>query len=131
MSATLLSALFCNTLVHPQRNVDFASYVPQQLWDGADVFADPYRWAHYTHTGVPLQHGPIPCRCIFADPTGGFICMPCQCSIACKGLPLPLSLLSLYIYAWAWPCHLSPCLGPACLPASEANAMLHSSCVVL
>lgn len=44
MSASLISALFCNSIVHPQRNVDFASYVPVQLWDGADIFADPYRY---------------------------------------------------------------------------------------
>lgn len=43
MSGVLISALFCNSIVHPQRNVDFATYMPLQLWDGADVFADPYR----------------------------------------------------------------------------------------
>ena len=43
MSGVLISALFCNSITHPQRNVDFANYMPLQLWDGADVFADPYR----------------------------------------------------------------------------------------
>ena len=43
MSASLTSALFCNSITHPQRNVDFANYIPVQLWDGVDVFADPYR----------------------------------------------------------------------------------------
>ena len=44
MASTLLSSVFCCTLAHPQRNVDFASYVPTYLWDGAeDIFSDPYR----------------------------------------------------------------------------------------
>jgi hypothetical protein len=41
MSATVLSAVFCGSLVHPQRNIDFATYVPLHLWDQmVDLFAD-------------------------------------------------------------------------------------------
>ena len=78
MSATLLSALFCNTLVHPQRNVDFASYVPQQLWDGADVFADPYRWVSICHgSNVGICHGSNACLGLSLSP----------CLYACTCLP--------------------------------------------
>ena len=44
MAATLLSAFFCAGVAHPQRRVGFALYVPVRLWDGVDLFTDPYRW---------------------------------------------------------------------------------------
>ncbi|KAG1679321.1 hypothetical protein FOA52_009353 [Chlamydomonas sp. UWO 241] len=43
MGATLVSCLFVSSIQHPQRPAGFATYVPLSLWDGADVFADPYR----------------------------------------------------------------------------------------
>ena len=45
MSATLLAACFACTLVHPQRAVDLALYTPLHLWEGVDLFLDPYRCA--------------------------------------------------------------------------------------
>jgi len=44
LSALLLQALFSGSLVHPQRRLGFALYVPMELWQGADLFEDPYRW---------------------------------------------------------------------------------------
>lgn len=52
MAATLLSAVFCGSIAHPQRNRDFATYVPVSLWDGADLFADPYRCNVQVRGGV-------------------------------------------------------------------------------
>jgi len=44
LGAVLVSALFCCDAAHPQRAAGFASYTPEELWPGADLFAsDLYR----------------------------------------------------------------------------------------
>ena len=43
MGAHLLQACFRCSISHPQRAVDFATYTPKALWEGADFFADQYR----------------------------------------------------------------------------------------
>eukprot|EP00955_Chlamydomonas_euryale_P020051 213537-Chlamydomonas_euryale.AAC.1 len=43
MAAALIRCLFCASVQHPQRDAGFAGYVPASLWDGGDVFSDPYR----------------------------------------------------------------------------------------
>ncbi len=59
MAAVLVRALFCADAIHPQRMVGFATYVPRELWQGVNVFADPYRCVGththtHTHTHTPL-----------------------------------------------------------------------------
>lgn len=44
MAATLLRAPFCASVVHPQRLVGYAMYVPREVWEGVNVFADAYRY---------------------------------------------------------------------------------------
>lgn len=43
LAAELLPAVFCTDIIHPQRRLDFAAYVPLEIWPGVDVFEDPYR----------------------------------------------------------------------------------------
>ncbi|GFH16836.1 uncharacterized protein HaLaN_13340, partial [Haematococcus lacustris] len=43
MAAVLLSAIFAASACHPQRPHGFATYVPRELWEGVDLFTDPYR----------------------------------------------------------------------------------------
>ena len=45
MAAQLVAACFACSLVHPQRAVDFATYTPLELWEGAHLFHDPYKYA--------------------------------------------------------------------------------------
>jgi hypothetical protein len=45
LAAELLPAVFAGDITHPQRRLDFAAYVPVQIWPGVDVFDDPYRLA--------------------------------------------------------------------------------------
>lgn len=42
MASVLIGACFSCSLAHPQRNADFATYVPKGIWDGADLFSNPY-----------------------------------------------------------------------------------------
>jgi len=44
MGAALLAPLFTSSVAHPQRAVGFALYVPRVVWEGVDLFTDPYRW---------------------------------------------------------------------------------------
>lgn len=43
LAAELLPAVFCGDIVHPQRRLDFAAYVPLEIWPSVDVFEDAYR----------------------------------------------------------------------------------------
>lgn len=44
MAARLVGACFSCSLTHPQRPLDFATYTPLELWEGNNLFHDPYRW---------------------------------------------------------------------------------------
>lgn len=48
MAARLVGACFSCSLIHPQRPLDFATYTPLELWEGSNLFHDPYRWLTYT-----------------------------------------------------------------------------------
>ena len=41
-AAALVAATFECSIVHPQRLIDFADYVPVELWENVDVLDDPY-----------------------------------------------------------------------------------------
>ena len=43
MAAQLVGACFSCSLIHPQRPLDFATYTPLELWEGSNLFHDPYR----------------------------------------------------------------------------------------
>ncbi|WIA10725.1 hypothetical protein OEZ85_010899 [Tetradesmus obliquus] len=43
LAGELLPAVFAASIIHPQRAVDCALYVPVEIWPGADLFDDPYR----------------------------------------------------------------------------------------
>ncbi|KAL0048239.1 hypothetical protein WJX82_010821 [Trebouxia sp. C0006] len=43
MAARLVGACFSCSLIHPQRPLDFATYTPLELWEGSNLFHDPYR----------------------------------------------------------------------------------------
>lgn len=55
LAAELLLAVFGGDIVHPQRRVDFAAYVPVELWPGANVFGDTHRYG-YDMCGACGQH---------------------------------------------------------------------------
>ena len=43
MAARLVGVCFSCSLIHPQRPLDFATYTPLELWEGSNLFHDPYR----------------------------------------------------------------------------------------
>eukprot|EP00239_Pterosperma_sp_CCMP1384_P007026 CAMPEP_0197855252 /NCGR_PEP_ID=MMETSP1438-20131217/26249_1 /TAXON_ID=1461541 /ORGANISM="Pterosperma sp., Strain CCMP1384" /LENGTH=302 /DNA_ID=CAMNT_0043470289 /DNA_START=80 /DNA_END=984 /DNA_ORIENTATION=- len=42
-ASTMFSALFTCSMNHPQRLYDFGEYVPVEIWEGVNIFADPYK----------------------------------------------------------------------------------------
>lgn len=45
LAAELVPAVFGCDILHPQRRVDYAAYVPVELFPGINVFDDSYRSA--------------------------------------------------------------------------------------
>lgn len=95
LAAELLPAVLAGDLIHPQRRLDFATYVPVELCPGVDVFDDPYRCVCvFVQMWGALSQAVAPCRQVATSsqqPTIYTDCLPawlCRMGLQCLYTPL-------------------------------------------